>query len=295
MGVTGWPEVFRGSEAVAAGLVTWGRLRGPRFVRLFPDVYAPVGEHPPDLALRARAAGLLVGERGAVSGWAAAELLGASCGPRDAPVEVTTTGLRVREHPGLVVRRERIAPGELTSVGGVRVTGALRTAYGLARRLDLVEGVVAVDRLANRHRFPPDLLLNFLTHYPRAIGNPRVIDVLAHANPYSGSPMESRLRMLLELAGLPRPRVQWVVQDPAARTAVWLDLAYPHAKVAIEYEGGEHTTPEGVLRDAARYTRLVSRGWRILRYTRFDVRDGAQRIVEEVGRAIGAPLLPERH
>lgn len=291
MGVTGWPEVFRGSEAVAAGLVTWGRLRGPRFVRLFPDVHAPAGRQPPDLALRARAAGLFIGDRGAVSGWAAAELLGASCGPRDAPVEVTTSGARVRAHPGLVVRRERIAPGELTTVGGVRVTGALRTAYGLARRLDLVEGVVAVDRLTNRFRLCPDLLLNFLVRYPRAIGNPRVIDVLAHANPYSGSPMESRLRMVLELAGLPRPRVQWVVQDRGTRTALWLDLAYPQAKVGIEYEGEEHTTPEGVLRDAGRYTRLVDRGWRIYRYTKFDVRGGRGRIVAEVTRALGTPPL----
>ena len=41
MSVPGWPEVFRGSVAVAAGLVTAARLRGPSFQRLFPDVYAP--------------------------------------------------------------------------------------------------------------------------------------------------------------------------------------------------------------------------------------------------------------
>jgi hypothetical protein len=39
----------------------------------------------------------------------------------------------------------------------------------------------------------------------------------------------------------------------------------------VEFEGGGHTDPVEVLRDAGRYTRLVDRSWRIYRYTRFDV------------------------
>jgi hypothetical protein len=31
--------------------------------------------------------------------------------------------------------------------------------------------------------------------------------------------------------------VQWVVQDVAARTAIWLDLAWPELMIGIEYEG----------------------------------------------------------
>jgi hypothetical protein len=38
MTVPGGPTPFRGSHAVAAGLVTPDRLRGPRFLRLLPDV-----------------------------------------------------------------------------------------------------------------------------------------------------------------------------------------------------------------------------------------------------------------
>ena len=57
---------FRGSHAVAAGILTRGQLRGPHFRRLFPDVYVPVTAKV-DLALRARAAGLLVDGRGAVA------------------------------------------------------------------------------------------------------------------------------------------------------------------------------------------------------------------------------------
>lgn len=222
-----------------------------------------------------------------VSGYSAAELLGASCAPFGSPAEVTLRHGRQREHPGLLAHRDRVAPGELRQVGEVLLTGPVRTAYDLARRDDLVEAVVAVDRPANKHRFNPDLLVNFAVHYPRARGNTRVADVRAHANRYSGSPMETRLRLLLVRAGLPRPQVQWVVQDAATRNAVWLDLAYPHAMVGIEYEGEEHTPRDGVLRDVGRYTRLVDLGWRIYRYTKYEIRHEPARIVAEIARALG--------
>ncbi|WP_337832299.1 endonuclease domain-containing protein [Pseudonocardia sp. TMWB2A] len=53
-------EPFRGSEAVARGTVTPGRLRGPRFVRLFPDVYVSAVV-PVTPLLRARAASIHAG------------------------------------------------------------------------------------------------------------------------------------------------------------------------------------------------------------------------------------------
>jgi very-short-patch-repair endonuclease len=42
----------------------------------------------------------------------------------------------------------------------------------------------------------------------------------------------------------------------------------------------------GVLRDAGRYTRLVDRGWRIYRYTKYDVYGDPGRIVAELARAL---------
>ena len=111
-----------------------------------------------------------------------------------------------RVHDALVVRRDRIAPGETTGIGDVRRTSSLRTAYDLGRQDDLVEAVVAVDALADRHRFSPDLLLHFAAHYRGDAGTNRLCTVLARTNPYSGSPMESR-------------------------------LAWPDRLIAIEYEG----------------------------------------------------------
>ncbi|GAA3219308.1 hypothetical protein GCM10017691_02630 [Pseudonocardia petroleophila] len=287
--VPGWPVAFRGSSAVAAGLVTKNQLRGPRFTRLFPDTYVRATDRPPDLALRSHAAYRYVEGRGVLSGYSAAEVLDASCGPADAPAEVTVPRGGQRLHDGLLVRRDRLARGEMCDVGTLRTTTPLRTAYDLARRGGLVDRVVAVDALSRRHGFSPDLLLNFAVHFPGSRGNDRVAEVLAHADRRSGSPMESRLRMLLVLAGLPRPQAQWVVQDEETRRAIWLDLAYPEQRIGIEYESELHTTAEAVLRDAGRYTRLVDRGWRIYRYTKYEVLDAPRTIVDQISRALARP------
>lgn len=127
-------EPFRGSAAVALRLVTSMQLCGPRFRRLFPDIYVCASVEV-TLALRSRAAYLFIAGRGVLGGYSAAEVLGASCGPADAPAEVVLLpGRRQRPLTGLDVRRDRLSPDEITTVRGVPVTTPLRTAYDLARR-----------------------------------------------------------------------------------------------------------------------------------------------------------------
>lgn len=282
--VAGWPEAFRGSRAVAAGLVTRDQLRGPGFVRLYPDTYVPASAGEPDLRLRSLAAHLYTG--GVLVGHSAAELLGVRCAPPGAPAEVNVEGTGQRSRPGLLVRRAWLEPKEIDPVEGVPVTTPIRTAYDLVRRGSLVERVIAVDALANLGTFEPDRLLHYAAYGWGTRGNADVAAALSLADRRSGSPMESRLRVLLVTSGLPRPEVQWVVQDPARRTAVWLDMAYPQWKIGIEYEGEGHAAPDQVLRDIGRYTRLVDKGWLILRYTKLDVLGEPRRVVEEVSRAI---------
>ena len=88
------------------------------------------------------------------------------------------------------------------------------------------------------------------------------------------------------------PEVQYPVQDVRRRRAVWLDLAYPAHRIAIEYEGAEHVRPERVLRDSGRYTDLVDRGWRIYRFTRKEVYREPDEIAAKISRALG--LLPAK-
>jgi hypothetical protein len=94
-------DVFRGSEAITDGRISPGRLRGPGFQRLLPDVYAPA-RLSPNLALRSRAAYLWAGGRGVLTGYSTAELHAAPCAPRDAPAELTMPGSHRATPAGLV-------------------------------------------------------------------------------------------------------------------------------------------------------------------------------------------------
>jgi hypothetical protein len=193
---------FRGSEARALGLVSRGELYGPRFVRLFPDVFAPVALEP-DLAVRSLAAYLLVRDRGGVlAGYSAARLLGADCAPRNAPAEVLVPGY-VRAHRELRIGYAWVPEPDVTLAAGCRVTTAPRTGWDLARRLPLLEAVVAVDALAHRTAFDPADLLARRAGEPGARGCRRLASVVALSDPRAESPMETRLRVGLVRAGLP--------------------------------------------------------------------------------------------
>ena len=288
--VPGDPTAFRGTTAIAAGLVTPAVLRGPRYLRLFPDTYVRRGDEPPNLSVRSRAAGVYVAGRGVVSGYSAAELLDASCAPADAPAEVTVPDGGQRAHPGLLVHRDALAPDEVDRRCGVDVTTGPRTAYDLVRRLapdDPVEAVVALDALARVGRFPPDRVLSLAERYPGARGRRALAGSVDLADARSGSPMETRLRLILVQRGLPRPQAQYPVLDDRRRRAVWLDLAYPEHRIGIEYEGGDHIRPERVLRDAGRYTWLVDDGWRMYRFTKYEVYREPDEIAATVDRALG--------
>ena len=269
---------FRGSLAVARGLVTPGVLRGRRYRRVFPDVYVPA-ELDPDLALRARAAGLLVAGRGTVAGYAAAELLGASCGAPDAPVDVLMPNRYRCE--GLSVHRDRFGWAETAQLpGGGAVTTPDRTAYDLVRWAPtLVERVVAVDTLLHCCRVGPDAVRVLRRRYLGAHGTPWISGVLGLADRCSESPMESRVRVALVLAGLP-PQVQYpvVVNGRSYR----LDLAYPEQRVAVEYDGEAHRLQARARRDLVREADLTAAGWKVLRFDAHVVLSRPGRIVAEV-------------
>jgi hypothetical protein len=221
---------------------------------------------------------------GAAAGWSAAELHGAGCALLHAPAEVLVVRSgRLRQRPDLLVHRDTVGAAELTEVDGLAVTTPLRTAWDLARRLDLTDAVVAVDRIANVARIDPALMLHVAAAYPRARGNSSVAEVAAAMTPpvrlTAGATAAdaARARRPAATAGAMRGA------GPVSRTAVWLDLAYPEHQVGIEYEGAHHTERAAVLRDAGRYPRLVDAGRRIYRYTALDMRDPA-RIVAEISR-----------
>jgi very-short-patch-repair endonuclease len=283
---------FRGSVAVQRGLLTRGQLYGPRYRRLLPDVYVLVGTKL-DLTTRSRAAYLHVAPRGGVlAGYSAAELLGRGCALRRVSAEVLVPR-DVRRRSDLLVRRGTVPRSEVVSAGGCRVTCPVRTAWDLARRLPLVDAVVAVDALARRRSptdpgFDLDGLLAYRAAAPGA-RSCRVLDrVVALADRRSESVLETRLRLNLVLGGLPVPDVQYRVHDDYGFVLARVDLAYPSARLAIEYDGETHFTPTRSRADRQRDLTLADLGWHTMRLTYDDVDGDPPRTRQRVATLLQA-------
>ncbi len=280
---------FRGSGAVAEKLVTWGQLRGPAWRRLYKDVYvsaAVVLDH----LWWCRAAALLLPPGAAVSGLSAAFLFCPDLEPRaGSPVEVTIPRpLRVHPQPGLIVRRSVLPASDIVRHSGAPLTSPLRTAFDLARRLTLVEAVVAIDALLHRSWVSLDGLRSFAAQRRRWRGVVQLRRVLDLASDDAASPMKTRLRLLLVLAGLPCPATQFEVTDGRGFFVARLDLAYAALRIGIEYDGDHHRERAVFQRDAVRLNRLRLLGWTVLRFTADDVLRHPDRVVAQVRAAIVA-------
>jgi very-short-patch-repair endonuclease len=250
---------FVGSVAVAAGRVTADQLRGPRFTRLFHGIFVR-SEAQVDFALRCRAAALLVGGRGVLAGWAAAELLGASCAPSGAPVELVVPG-GGRSRPGLVVRSHGLASGEIVQMGGVRLTSPARTAFDLGRVSPVVHAIMGVDALRCACELDLEDVRATARWHLGARGASRLPEVLRRSTHLAQSPMESRIRVAIEDAELPTPVLQHRVGP------YYLDMAYPAQLLAVEHDGREHLTPERARHDLNRQAYVTRAGWTVVRFS----------------------------
>ena len=67
------------------------------------------------------------------------------------------------------------------------------------------------------------------------------------------SPMESRLRLLLVLAGLPEPVVNVIIRSPDGHWSMRYDLCFRELKLIIEYDGRQHAE------SAAQWARDIER------------------------------------
>ena len=92
--------------------------------------------------------------------------------------------------------------------------------------------------------------------------------------------METRLRMLLVLNGLPRPGVQVTLRDEKGGFLGRPDLYYPEHRLGIEYDGETHRV--SLVQDNRRQNRLLMAGIRLLRFTAADVLRGPDSVVAQV-------------
>lgn len=263
---------FRGSAAIAAGLTTRRRLRGPGFCELGRDTYVAASV-PVDARLRVLGAALEV-PGAVVGGWSAVTLLGVDAVPEGAPIELVVGPRHLRRvRPGRTLRQDVLGEHEMVHVDGVGVTSPVRTALDLASRGDHVEGVVAVDALAHEFGFHPDELLEHPVLRDNPRGRRRLEAVVADADARAESPPETRTRLLLRgAAGIPEPVPQLVVCDDRGLFVGRVDFGWRELRTALEYQGDHHRADKRQWRrDAVRTTELAAAGWLVLPITAHDL------------------------
>jgi hypothetical protein len=77
--------------------------------------------------------------------------------------------------------------------------------------------------------------------------------------------METRMRLLIVLAGLPEPQVNFILRVANGKWRWRFDLCYPEYKLINEYDGRHHAfDTEQWMHDLERREWLDQDGWRIV-------------------------------
>lgn len=275
---------FTRADAIAAG-ISPKELRGSKFRRIFYGVYiaARVPDHP---LIRTQAALIVHPADAFASHFTAGRVYGVPL-PVHALEHVTVSKKSDRtERDGIQCHVSTPGFGGVTVVDGVRVSSACAMFIELASYLTLVDLVVVGDALVRLKRVSSDQLRAFCdasdARFARAAQR-----AAAYVRAKVDSPMETRLRMLIILAGLPEPEVNHEIRDDFGNVIMCFDLSYPGIKLIIEYDGRQHAkNTKQWLHDVKRRERLDETGWRIVIVTSEGIYRKPAETISRVWRAL---------
>lgn len=208
--------------------------------------------------------------QGAVfSGLTAAWLHGLDVDPAD-PIEFTVPkSIGVTTRSGMAVRRSALTANEVVLRHGLPTTTMVRTLLDISCRQPLVEAVVITDMALHARVITSDALVESLGTYEGTWGVKSLRKVVWHAEPATESPMETRMRMVIVLGGLPRPQAQVEIYDDTGEFLGRPDLFYPAERLGLEYDGSIHHG--SLAEDNRRQNRLLNAGVRLLRFGAGDI------------------------
>ena len=274
---------------MSRGLLTDYQLR-TRCRRVLQDVYVPK-----DFVLtadsRARAAWLWCGGEAVLGRMSAAAVHGTKWLDGNRPAELIRTN---RHGPaGLLLHTWELLESETVVVRGMSCTTPERTAFDIGRTLHVDTAVPILDALMRATRLKAANVLVLADGRPGHRGVRRLREAVALADPGAESPQESRLRLLLCRAGVPRPETQIEFRDDYGAPRIRIDMGWPQWRVAVEYDGVQHWADRRQRSwDIERIAILEAMGWTVIRVSA-EMLDRPNVIVERVTtklRAAGCPI-----
>jgi hypothetical protein len=283
------PGVFIASHAIADGLMTRKQLRQRSYRRLVHGVYADPSL-PVDHQLRCRAVTLLLPSGAAIGGHSAAAWHGAPfAGVQDPVTVICPPHVDWKGPRGVRVHRSRTPFAVTLGHDDVPVTSPLRTSWDTAALEPLGTAVAALDAMVRAGTVRAGELTAMTSAGVGQWGVAKVRRAFELVDARAASPPESRVRVALVLAGLSP-----VPQFDVVEGGEWLgrvDLAFPEAKIAVEYEGAYHFEDDQIIRDDVRYAALRAAGWTVIRVSAADLRD-FDALVGRVRAALEGPFRP---
>ncbi len=223
-------EPFVGSAAVRTGRLT-RRALARDHVAVYRGIYLP---RDVELTARLRAEAAWLATGATLCGLSAAAVVGTKWLDASRPADI----LRADRHapPGIAVHAWDVSPDEVFLYGGVDATIPARTAFDLGRTLPGNDAIPVLDALMNATRVSVADVQAIAAAHPDARGTARLRGVLDLVDGGAESPQESRVRLILVRAGLPRPETQISFRDLRIR----VDMGWRAWKVAVEYDGAHH-------------------------------------------------------
>ena len=220
------------------------------------------------------------GARAVASHRSAAALHAIPGGNRD-HVEITCPRWRRTKHPSLIVHETlRWTGRDVTTVDGIPVTSVALTLLHLAAIVSLSELERAVEDALRRGLTTLEELDDLLRRYARR-GRPGVrnlrmlvrVRIDTKVKPTDSTP-EVLMLQVIRRHGLPEPVRQFqVVHD--GRDLGRVDLAYPDARITIEYDSDQfHTGRVASDRDSRRRHTMIAAGWLPITAIKTDLRSG---------------------
>lgn len=261
------------------------QLTSASYRRLFHGVY--VGSQVKvTLALRAKAALLVCTPATYASHHTAARLWG-GWAPSTVMIHVASPSQCSRSERGGIASHR--APEGVVPIrrSGVPTCPPVQVFLDLAAEgIDLVDLVAVGDSLVRSTAVTPDELVDAAAGWGGA-GCRLARRAARWVRVGVDSVMETRLRMLLVLAGLPEPTVGHVIRREDGSWLYRIDLAYLGLLIAIEYDGRQHaenTTQWN--KDIRRREDLENRGWRVIVVTAEGVYGDPEETLERVRRVL---------
>ena len=280
---------FSRADARAAG-VSLRDLLSSAYQRVFFDTYI-CSSVALTTEIRVKAAIKRIGTDAAYASHHTAASLWGIPVPADGSIHLTVDRNDRRTRSRGILTHRTIAPADPTQTrNGVRLSSPDQVFCELAGAgVGLVDLVVAGDAMLKNKRASIESLTKAVDRMTGS-GVRLARRALGYIRPGVDSPMESRLRMLLVLAGFPEPQVRIILRQFDGEWGRRFDLCYLALKLIVEYDGEQHGELEHRESDQDRREELERQGYRIVTVTSLGIyRDPAKtlRRVADAMRAVG--------